>query len=226
MHSTVIFTVQSSEQANQWQRMAMWKFEAVWSIWHLLVGVPKFLQAFTISDAFGRSLQEHRVGHGRTPSRVAGPSCTCTFKKCVGTAQFWNAQVHPSAHLSSGQSHSWNSSDRKWLLSQFCTRVHLSVLWIHAKTYTPIIYIDLQISICQYLSSMVSSVTLIVASSFHRYHRCHLTWSICPDAEAMKSALVFRSHFFWAPRRTSSLDIWLVWHFRLIVLVMAMVFHS
>ena len=65
----------------------------------------------------------------------------------------------------------------------------------------------LQTSICQYLSSMVSSVTLIVASSFHRYHRCHLTWSICPDAEAMKSALVFRSHFFWAPRRTSSLDI-------------------
>lgn len=53
--------------------------------WHLLVDVPKFLQAFTISDAFGRSLQEHRVGHGRTPSRVAGPSCTCTFKKCVGT---------------------------------------------------------------------------------------------------------------------------------------------
>jgi len=124
--------------------------------------------------------------------------------------------VHPSAHLSSGQSHSWNSSDRKWLLSQFCTRVHLPVLWIHAKTY--IIYIDLQISICQYLSSMVSSVTLIVASSFHRYHRCHLTWSICPDAEAMKSALVFRSHFFWAPRHMSSLDIWLVWHFRLIVL--------
>ncbi len=28
MHSTVIFTVQSSEQANHWQRMSMWKFEA------------------------------------------------------------------------------------------------------------------------------------------------------------------------------------------------------
>ena len=54
----------------------------------VLVDVPKFPQAFqyhTISDAFGRSLQEHRVGHSRTPSRVAGPSCTCTFKKCVGT---------------------------------------------------------------------------------------------------------------------------------------------
>lgn len=78
-----------------------------------------------------------------------------------------------------------------------------------------LIYRFLYVNICHLL---VSSVTLIVASSFHRYHRCHLTWSICPDAEAMKSALVFRSHFFWAPRHMSSLDIWLVWHFRLIVL--------